>query len=917
MGEIREQGSERPLSGVHVFVVGTRDGTVSDDSGRYRIQGVEPGDRRIRAELLGYGVDEALALVEPGETARADLVLVREYLRLDEMIVTGTVAGARAREVVHSVDRIDLDEILEPVATLDQLLMSRVPGVSVQPNSGLAGSGSQIRLRGNVSISLSNQPLVYVDGIRIRSDGYPENLPRLGCRCRGPNDTPSPLNDLNPADIERVEIVKGPAATTLYGTEAASGVIQIFTKRGEEGPPVWNLRIDQGFDRVLEFGTESKPFLGLDPWLDDAAWRERYALSVTGGGILDYHLSTSLDRSDGVLPNDRSRRFVVRANLDAEPHEDLSIRWSSSHAARSIENTAAGMNAHGLTFNVFRGDRNFVGGNSEESIAPLLEYDIGTEIDHTLLGLSVVHATTRSFTNRLTLGYDRAASRMDQIRPAGFVLAPDGVLYVEDWVNEILTAEYVGSLDLPLSGDLSTTISWGAQNVTSTVESDAVHAEGLPAGEAPTPGSAAFSHFTDSRVRVRNSGLFLQALLGYRDRYFLNGGLRVDGSTAFGEGLGLQSYPRIGVSYVLSEEPFWGEGWGRIKLRASYGHAGRAPVEVDRLRTWAEVDFGGDRALLPDAIGNPRLGPERTAETEVGVEAAFFDGRIAAELNHYDQRTTDALLPVSPIPSLGFQEKQLTNVGELRNRGVEISLRGGLLRRRFIDWEAVLYLHTNHSQVTDLGGAAPLDLYSGVGWILEDEPVPVLRGPRILNPHEIAEPVIEEDHLWGPNLPTRTVGFHSTIQLPRGVRFHLRAEHVGGHYIYDNISNSLARREVLAVCEDAYRLRASGHSERLTAWERVWCDADRVPTNAGPFYPADFLRLRELTLEVPVPWAFLSESSSILTVSARNFWTWKNDDFLLFDPEMIGSKGMHTRIRRIDAHVPPPASLIASFRMAH
>ena len=122
----------------------------------------------------------------------------------------------------RSQRRTDAIDIPEPITSIDNLLAGKVPGLTVLQSSGMAGSGSQIRLRGNASVALSNQPLIYVDGIRIRSDAYPRNAPPSGNVLRGANDVPSPLNDIDPADIERVEIVRGPAATTLYGTEAAT-----------------------------------------------------------------------------------------------------------------------------------------------------------------------------------------------------------------------------------------------------------------------------------------------------------------------------------------------------------------------------------------------------------------------------------------------------------------------------------------------------------------------------------------------------------------------------------------------------------------------------------------------------------------------------------------------------------------------
>lgn len=912
-GEVVDDATGMPLPHIQVYVVGEDVGAVTDERGRFRILEAPAGARMIRAEGLGYGASEARVTVVAGATAEIVLALQPEPLRLDEIVVTGTAAGALGRQIPHSVGRIDLSRIDEPIATVDQLLTGRLPGVTVQQSSGNAGSGSQIRLRGNVSAALSNEPLVYVDGVRIRSDGYPENLPKVENN-DGPNDTPSPLNDINPADIDRIEVVKGPAATTLYGAEAASGVVQIFTKRGRSGPPVWTAEIGQGFDRVLDFGTSDRPFVGMEPWLDDAAWRQRYGLSVAGGGPVGYFVSTSFDRNDGVLPDNHDDRWTIRANLDVQPRDDLSVRLSSAHTVHDIQNIAGGLDSNALTLNVYRRDTNALGDTTRQGLERLLDYDIETGLDHTILGLTAIHAPSTSWMNRVTIGYDRAASAMRQLRPVGFVFAPEGILAEEDWVNGILTAEYVGSLELTLPRRTSSTISWGAQSVTSTVESDAGYAEGFDPEEEPTIEGGELSLDFHSKVRTRTTGVFGEMLAGWRDRYYLTGGLRLDGSTAFGDDLGLQAYPRIGGSYVVSEEDFWRDGWGDLKLRTSYGHAGRAPGVIDELRTWVMTVFDGEEAAVPGTIGNPELGPERTAELEVGFEGSFLDGRLVAEFSYYRQRTTDALFPITPIPSLGFLETQLRNLGNLQNEGIELTLAGSVVSGSAFGWDAGIYLHTNDSKLTDLGGAPPLRVFDA-GWILEDAPVPTLIAPRILNPDEIAEPIIEEDHVWGATIPTTVLGVSSTIRLPRGIEIDARGEYMGGHYVFDNVGNNLARREVYPPCQPAYALREAGRDAELTAWQRVWCIAGNVPNDGGPIYPGDFFRFRELTLRAPLPSAVLGDWRATLVVSAQNFWAWKNDDFLLFDPEMVGDDGMHTIVRRIDSQVPSPSTFVVSLRV--
>src|SRR3712207_2974329 len=246
----------QPLAGAQVSLRGTGLGTRTGDNGRYTIVNVPAGQYRLRTQMLGHRPVEDSVTVAAGQTVTRNVTLRVEALGLDALVVTGTAGAARQREVGNAVTQLNIEALPAPPTNIGSLLQGRAAGVTVMPSSAAAGSGSIIRLRGNVSVAMSNQPLIYVDGVRLRSDGYARNVPPTGSNLRSGNDRASPFNDINPADIERVEIIKGAAAATLYGTEAAAGVIQIFTKRGHSGRPVWTAEVDQGFSRALKFGPD-------------------------------------------------------------------------------------------------------------------------------------------------------------------------------------------------------------------------------------------------------------------------------------------------------------------------------------------------------------------------------------------------------------------------------------------------------------------------------------------------------------------------------------------------------------------------------------------------------------------------------------------------------------------------------------
>src|SRR5690606_10283340 len=165
-----------------------------------------------------------------------------------------------------------------------------------------------------------------------------------------------------------------------------------------------------------------------------------------------------------------------------------------------------------------------------------------------------------------------------------------------------------------------------------------------------------------------------------KDRYFLTVAMRVDGNSAFGQDFGLQVYPKATVSYVVSDEAFWPETLGQVKLRAAWGHAGRAPGAFDAVRTWNAKPWRGATGFLPENVGNPNLGPERTIEWEAGFDAGLLDDRLTVDVSYYDQRTVDALFQVQQTPSAGFGGSQLENVGEISNRGFEAAVNATFVR---------------------------------------------------------------------------------------------------------------------------------------------------------------------------------------------------------------------------------------------
>ena len=952
--------NDQPIAGAQVRLVGTGLGTLTADNGRYIIVNVPVAQYRIRAQMLGHRpIERALTLVA-GQTATEDFALRKQVLALDAVVVTGTAGAARQREVGNAVAQIDMSKVQEPPQNIGQLLQGRAPGMTVMSSSAGAGSGSMIRLRGNVSVAMSNQPLIYVDGVRLRSDGYQRNVPPTGSDLRSGNDVASPLNDINPNDIERIEIIKGAAAATLYGTEAAAGVIQIFTKNGRSGKPQWSMQVDGGFARALPFGPEpgtapagdtipklyrdsfpdrfvglpdrgvsraggTSTYLFIDPWLRKGAQR-RFSLSVGGGGeALRYFVSGTASNEDGVLPNDNEQRKVIRGNFSFSPLANLVFNWNTSYTKDLISNTAAGNNAHGLTLNAFRRDRNYASNDRPEVVGLLLNQQLTSDIDHLITGGTLNWSPTANITNRFTMGYDLAQIANRNLRPFGFVSAPGGIISNRENSYQSLTFDYAGSFARQLASSFKSTWSWGGQAVTTENRETSAYGQDFPGPGNPTVSSAGTTLGFEERSRIINAGLFGQAIFDAKNRYFLTVGARVDGNSAFGSKFGLQTYPKASVSWVASEESFWPSWNPEMKFRAALGQSGRAPGAFDAIRTWENPPsgWGGQPAFFPRSVGNPELGPERTMELELGFDGALFGDRMSTSVTWYNRKIDRALFNTRQIPSLGFLNSQLMNVGAMSSKGLEASLTTVVLRRRNFEWSVGGSIYTNDTKVDTLGGAADFSI-GNFGWIMKGQSIPIIRTDFCLaNPGERAAPIVISPTKanpnacnYGPNLPPHTYGVNTEFKLPYDIHFNARGEYLGGHYMYDGAAwNAVTRSVRWPGCYSFYTLQETGRLAEATALQTSRCTVSLAKADYF-IYPASFFKLRDISVAVPIATRYLAgATSAYLTLSGHNVYKWVNKDFPVFDPETGNNGGFDAQVRSILEHVPPPATYTASIRV--
>jgi hypothetical protein len=438
------------------------------------------------------------------------------------------------------------------------------------------------------------------------------------------------------------------------------------------------------------------------------------------------------------------------------------------------------------------------------------------------------------------------------------------------------------------------------------------YSENYPAPTEPTVASGSLRNADENRLKNITGGAFAQALLGFKDRYFVTVGARVDGNSAFGESFGFQTYPKASASWVVSDEGFWRERLGTLKVRAAYGAAGRAPTAFAAVQTWNPVGWGTSPAVRPLNLGDPNLGPERTTETELGFDHTAFDGRLSVDFTWFRAVTDDALFFVRNVPSQGFLASSLGNAGKIMKRGIEAAINATLLERDNLAIRAGLNASTNVSKVLSLGGAPSFSI-GNFGWVIVGQPAPVVRGRLIRNADVVGAPIdTVVNHTFGPSQPTLILSPSLNITTWKGISISVRGEYQGGAFLNEDASFQALSRSVLwPSCERAYPVIAAGGD--LTPRERLTC----VPANARQdmfIFPADFFKIRDLTVTVPLGKLIPRTASSALVLSAQNFFR-RNSGMPLFDPEMSGNDGFNAPVRYISEHIPAPAMYLTSLRL--
>lgn len=744
-GTVVSSSTGNPIPSAQVLINGTTLGTTTDGNGRFRIGGLSGSTVTLEVRRIGFRPHRQTASV--GVT-NLSITLVEQSISLDEVVVTGTPGGQAKRELGNAVTTVNAAAVTEQgtVNNVQQLLNGRSPGVFVNAATGNVGTGSRIRIRGSSSLSLSNEPLIYVDGVRVNSQTStgPANQ-SFG------SSSISRINDINPDDIESMEVIKGPAAATLYGTEASNGVIQIITKKGAMGRSRWNFSTRQGTNyfqnpsgrfRVNWFpvqragaatgvlDTVSINLIDMEdargtPVFQNGRINENDLSTSGGSDLFRYYAGVGLEDSEGMEPVNSVKRRTGRLNLSVNPNKSVDLGFNVGYTNGNITLpceagcggrtlgvvNATPLNNVPLASGAPNPRRGWNSGLPEFYDAYYEFYQI---VDRFTGGLQINQQLNKWFKHRLNAGTDRTheenseLGRRTEDSLTKALLGISGLGYRAMTFRAInnYTLDYAASALYDVNPTLRSTTSFGAQYYRNRFEISCASGSAFPAVGVTNVSSTTTGLSTCQDVEEDATlGLYAQEQVGWNDRLYATAAIRADDNSAFGQNFDRVYYPKFSLSFIpiegaSSRVPYL----NALKLRAAYGESGKQPITFSALQTYTSATGPGDVPTVTQlTIGNPDLGPERSKEIELGFDLGAFDDRFGIEATYYHKRTTDAILDRQIAPSIGVPGSQPFNAGSIRNTGIELMLRAIPVSTSRISWESTFGYATNNNEVEDLG----------------------------------------------------------------------------------------------------------------------------------------------------------------------------------------------------------------------
>jgi TonB-linked SusC/RagA family outer membrane protein len=787
-GSVLDAESRDPLPNVNVELrTGAQTSnmrTVTDAAGRFTLRArVAAGTYTLQFAQIGRGTaTRQVALGAANAVAVEPVLLAGAVLQLDEVVVTGTGAPVERRQVGNTVASITGEEVAEApgAQTVDQALQGKIAGAQISENSGQPGGGVSIRLRGTSTITGNAEPLIVIDGVLVENNS--DALIGLGANAtRGNAALTNRLSDIDPSDIERVEVIKGAAAAALYGSRANNGVIQIFTRRGTQGRPQVTFRTEmQAVNTNRRLDLNDVPIVGTADTVANRALGPRLGqtierfdiqddiyrtglgtsnqLSVSGGSEgTSYFLSGNWSDEEGVVRSTDYARMGGRGRVTQRVSDWLEVEAGASYMRSRTNLVPEGEQTQGILTSIIFTPTYFNPAFNETTgqypYNPILGANVFDILNNWIVRSDVtrflgsVQATATPLPN-LTISY---LAGLDDGRQEDTYLQPRGALSlaftgeIQNPIRQVrkFNSDLTVSHEAGLRPGLGLTSTAGLRYSEDRVNTVRAAASELAPGQRTVVGAVQVA--SQSRTELNILGTFLQERLAIADRLFLTAGVNAEASSAFGADERWQLFPRASLSWVVNDQPGFQSGalgrlFSTLRVRLAYGETGAQPFGpyLNQV-TYVNVNYGGRPGLRPNTqADNPDIEPERQREVETGFDAGLLNDRVSVEFTYYDKFTNRLILNVLLAPTSGFAS-EFRNIGSVSNKGIEVSLNSLNVQRPGFEWSSRLLFARNRSKVVELNQASDTLFFPGGGYpnaVIEGQPLGVFYGavyPRDAN----------------------------------------------------------------------------------------------------------------------------------------------------------------------------------------
>lgn len=784
-GHVKDSESNTGMPGVNVLIKGSGIGTVTDIDGNYSLSVPDDADVLVFSSV-GYETSE----VEINGRNTINVELVPDTRSLSEVVVVG-YGTVKKSDLTGSVASISGESVKEfPVASVDQAIQARAPGVQVTQASSAPGGGVSVRIRGSNSINSGSEPLYVIDGFPI----YPDN----GSYGVGGNRRPTNvMASINPNDIESIEVLKDASATSIYGSRGSNGVVLITTKRGKAGESKVDYDGSTSFQSIAkkidvlnggEFATYMNTLevsQGGSPiytqaeidaigegtnWLDEitrTGMINNHQLSFTGGNEkMRYALVGSYFDNEGIIKNTDFTRYGIRLNLDNNAFDDrllINSSWSINRTNSNNAPTDRGgpggiiITALGLDPSVpvrnADGEYELASYDGRFFINPLQELENATDQDmnNRILGnTSFTFKILEGFNFKTSIGADILNANRTSFYPVGITrVGRDraGELTKANRYSTNVLNENILTYSNKLSEDHFIDLVAGYTFQKEVNQYTSATTRGLSADNVD---QAALQGGTDLLIPVSSRREWLlESFLGrvnynFKEKYLFTFSFRRDGSSRFGAANKWANFPSVALGWRIAEENFFqnsplSNAISNLKLRTSWGITGNSEIPVyNSLANLNEYNyvFGGNLVLgLADArLENPGLKWESTQMLNAGLDFSLLENKLNFTADYFYNTTEDLLLFVSIPSSLGFSSI-LKNSGSLENKGFELGMNYIVLDRNDFRWDISGNISFLRNKITDLGTSTPFFSGSTSGhlgvdgsWVEAGNPIGVWRG---------------------------------------------------------------------------------------------------------------------------------------------------------------------------------------------